>query len=270
MYVSQTAVTQQIRSLEDMMGVQLFVRTKKKVELTPAGQVFAGEAQQILDHIENAFSHARDASEGMVGNLDAGFTSHAGNLLFTNNVQEFHQRFPNVQIRFHSDSPTALLERLKTGELDLIFSPIFDESVYEGCEVMVLQQTSLMVVLPSEHRLAHRRHLTRYDLEQEKLILACSPDGKIGEDRMIIESFHQAGLYPEVVDKMEDIESILLMISVHMGISILPSYIPLPVSNERRIDAIPYEREVQVAYAAVWLTENGNPSLKQLIGCLEG
>jgi len=62
MYVSQTAVTQQIQSLEELMDVKLFRRTKKRVELTPAGQIFQIEGREILDHIENAFAHARDAS----------------------------------------------------------------------------------------------------------------------------------------------------------------------------------------------------------------
>ena len=268
MYVSQTAVTQQIKALEEQMGVKLFSRTKKRVELTPAGEVFRTEARQILEHIESAFAHARDASEGMVGAVEAGFTNYAGNLLFTNHIQEFHQRYPNVQIHFHSDNPSVLLERLKTGELDIIFTPIFDESVYEGCKMLILQQTSLMVVLPSEHPLASRRHLTKKDLRNEKLILACTPDGKIGEDRMIIDGFHQDGYYPTIVDKIENIETVLLMISVHMGISILPSYIPLPVSNERRIVAVPYEKNVHVNYAAIWMEKNQNPSLAHLVAQL--
>ena len=67
LYVSQTAVTQQIQSLEELIGVKLLNRTKKKVELTPAGQIFQIEGRQILESIENAFVHARAVSEGMTG-----------------------------------------------------------------------------------------------------------------------------------------------------------------------------------------------------------
>ena len=263
MYVSQTAVTQQIQALEELMGVKLLNRTKKQVELTLAGQVFQQEGRQILQHIENAFAHARDASEGMTGGMKIGFANYAGNIL-SNSLQEFRGRYPNIKIQFQSYSPSVLLDQLKNGELDLIFSPVFDPSVYKDCFLQEVDRISLMVVLPSSHPLSGRPYLTKKDLLQENLILACTPDSKIGEDRMIIESFLQEGYHPKIVDKIEDVETILLMINVNMGTSILPSYITLPVGNDRRIVAIPYEPDVQVEYAAISLEENENPALNKI------
>ena len=263
MYVSQTAVTQQIQALEELMGVKLLHRTKKQVELTPAGQVFQQEGRQILQHIENAFAHARDASEGMTGGMKIGFTNYAGNIL-SNSLQEFCSRYPNIKIQFQSYSPSVLLDQLREGNLDLIFSPVFDPSVYKGCSIQKVDKISLMVVLPSSHPLSGRSYLTKKDLLQENLILACTPDSKIGEDRKIIESFLQEGFHPKIVDKIEDVETILLMINVNMGISILPSYITLPVGNDRRIVAIPYESDILVEYAAISLKENENPALNKM------
>ncbi len=233
MYVSQTAVTHQIRSLEEQMGVQLFSRTKKKVELAPAGALFMIEGRQILEHIDNAFIHARDVSEGMSGALEIGFANYASNIL-ANSLQEFHSRYPNIKLHFKSYSPSVLLDRLRLGELDLIFSPIFDPAIYEGCFIQEVSRVSLIAVLPSSHPLAGKHYLTKKDLSDQSLILACTPDSKIGEDRKIIDSFLKAGYHPEIVDRIEDIETILLMVAVQMGISILPSYITLPVSNDRR------------------------------------
>jgi LysR family transcriptional activator of glutamate synthase operon len=261
LYVSQTAVTQQIRALEEQMGVQLFSRTKKKVELTPAGELFRIEGRRILEHIDNAFTHARDASMGMTGGLEIGFANYASNIL-SNSLQEFHDRYPNIRLHFRSYNPSVLLDRLKLGELDMIFSPVFDPTVYEECVFQEISGISLIAVLPSNHPLAGRHTLTRQDLGQENLILACTPDSKIGEDRLIINSFLQIGLQPNIVDRIEDAETILLMVAVGMGVSILPSYITLPVTNDRRIVAIPYEPDVHVHYAAISLTENDNPALK--------
>lgn len=263
MYVSQTAVTQQIRALEEQMGVQLFSRTKKKVRLTPAGELFQIEGRQILDHIDNAFTHAREASEGMTGGMEIGFANYAGNIL-GNTLQEFHSQYPNIKLHFKSYNPSVLLERLRIGELDLIFSPVFDPSVYQGCFLQEVSRISLMAILPSTHPLAGRHHLTKADLAQQNLILACTPDSKIGEDHLIINSFLQAGYQPNIVDRVEDVETILLMVTVQMGISILPSYISLPISNDRRIIALPYEPDVRVDYAAISLEENQNPALERM------
>ena len=261
MYVSQTAFTQQIRALEEQMGVQLFSRTKKKVELTPAGELFMIEGRQILEHIENAFTHARDASAGMTGGLEIGFANYASNIL-ANSLQEFHSRYPNIKLHFKSYNPSVLLDRLRLGELDLIFSPIFDPSVYQGCLLQEVSRVSLIAVLPSAHPLAGKNYLTKKDLSEQSLILACTPDSKLGEDRMIIDSFVTAGYHPDIVDRIEDIETILLMVAVQMGVSILPSYITLPVSNDRRIVAIPYEPDVRVNYSAICMEENQNPALE--------
>ena len=260
MYVSQTAVTQQIRALEEQMGVQLFSRTKKKVELTPAGELFMIEGRQILEHIENAFTHVRDASAGMTGGLEIGFANYASNIL-ANSLQEFHSRYPNIKLHFKSYNPSVLLDRLRLGELDLIFSPIFEPSVYQGCLLQEVSRVSLIAVLPSSHPLAGKHYLTKKDLADQRLILACTPDSKIGEDRKIIDSFVTAGFHPDIVDRIEDIETVLLMVAVQMGVSILPSYITLPVSNDRRIVAIPYEPDVRVNYSAICMEDNQNPAL---------
>ena len=263
MYVSQTAVTQQIQALEDQIGVKLLRRTKKKVELTSAGQSFQMEGQRILDQLETAIAHARDASEGMAGSLEIGFANYAGNIL-GDGLHAFRDKYPNIKMHFKAYNPSVLLDRLRIGELDLIFSPVFDPSVYEGCAMQRVAEISLQAILPSNHPLTGKPYLTRMDLLQERLILACTPDSKIGEDTMIIDSFLQTGHNPKIVDKIEEVETILLMVTVNMGISILPSYINLPVSNSRRIVAVPYEPDVRVDYAAIWLEENENPALRKM------
>ena len=263
MYVSQTAVTQQSQSLEDQMGVQLFFRTRKKVQLTPAGEIFQIEGQRILEHIENAFAHARDASEGVTGGMEIGFANYAGSIL-GNSLQAFHSRYPNIKLHFNADNPSVLLDRLRIGELDLIFSPVFDPAVYQGCVLQEISKVSLMAALPSTHPLAGKSYLTKADLAPYNLILACTPDSKIGEDRIIVNNFLKDGYQPNIIDKIEDVETILLMVAVGIGVSILPSYITLPTSNDRRIVAIPYAPDVRVDYAAISLEENQNPALAQM------
>lgn len=79
MYVSQTAVTQQIKALEEQLGVSLFERTKKKVVLTPAGNVFLQEATLLLKRMQTAIERTREASSGFIGSLDIGFSIGIGN-----------------------------------------------------------------------------------------------------------------------------------------------------------------------------------------------
>ncbi len=266
MYVSQTAVTQQIKALEDAIGAQLFARTKKKVALTSAGEAFYLEAPGILEHIEAVFQHTKDAATGMTGTLEIGFSADAKATAFPDRILDFHHHYPNIRLHFSSGNPSDLAARLRNRELDLIVTPIFDDSYLKGISYKVYQRSPLVVVVPIDHRLSHKRRIYRKDLVNEKLILACSPDSKVGEDKVILEPFIKKGYQLDIVDKIEDIETILLMISLHMGISILPKYVADANQGDKRVIAIPFEKEsITIENALAWNTDHTSATVQRLI-----
>ena len=97
-YISQTAITQQIRTLEEHMGVRLIDRTKRPIALTPAGNVFLNEAKAILERMNTAVSKVRDASTGLVGTLRIGYTKGYERSNLSNILRFFHLEFPNILI----------------------------------------------------------------------------------------------------------------------------------------------------------------------------
>ncbi len=266
LFVSQTAVTQQIKNLEEQLGVQLFERTKKKVVLTPAGTIFQGESRELLHHIDGILEKVRLASSGMTGAVNIGFAVGMGNTGIVDQIRNFNVNYPGIQMNFKALHPSELLRSLKNGEMDLILAPIFDERFLEGLCYKVLERFSLIVVLPSRHVLAGREGLTRYDLRNEKLILACTETGELGEDKLIMRGFADQRIYPEILERTEDIETIFFMLCANMGITILPSYLTGPLLTRGKLNAVPLlpqEEEVQIA--AVWSAENLNPSLHQIL-----
>ena len=78
----------------------------------------------------------------------------------------------------------------------------------------------MSAVFPRTHVLAQKPYVTRADLKDENLILACTPESEIGEDKRIIETFWKRGYHPNVVAKIEDVETILLMLSANMEMCI--------------------------------------------------
>lgn len=87
--------------------------------------------------------------------------------------------------------------------------------------VRKIGEDRMNAVFPRTHILAQKQYVTRRDLKDENLILACTPDSEIGEEKRIIEKFWKCGYHPNVVAKIEDVETILLMLSANMGVSIL-------------------------------------------------
>lgn len=271
LYVSQTAVTQQIKVLEDQLGVHLFSRTKRKVTLTPAGKVFLEEALGVLNRMEMAVERTRAVSSGFTGTLKIGFTAGIGNTEISERIQAFHQTFPNIAMRFVSLSPSMLLKQLKKGELDLVLMPLFAESFYRDIQYKRLAWDRMMLVLPHNHVLAQKKYVTWSEIREEKLIMPSTPNSEIGEDQKIIESFLRIGCQPNVVDHIEDVETIFFMVSANMGITILPAYLVEPMSARGRLVSVPFsDTDAQMDLIAGWIEEKANPSLEKILPFLSG
>ena len=90
-YISQTAITQHIQSLEEQLGVKLFAREKKRVRLTPAGEIFYMEAKAILERSKIAVNRARNAADGISGSLNIGYVKGQGFSLITPLIKKFYE-----------------------------------------------------------------------------------------------------------------------------------------------------------------------------------
>ena len=96
-YISQTAVSNQIKALEEKLGVQLFQRDNRKVILTPAGKVFVKEAKSIITRIEEAVQHTKDAAEGFVGEIHVGYQRGFERTVFPKVLQDFQYEFHSLK-----------------------------------------------------------------------------------------------------------------------------------------------------------------------------
>ena len=97
-YISQTAVTQQIQALEELLGVALFDRTSRPISLTPAGKIFLIDAKAILERINHSMNRVQEASVGFVGNLRIGYIKGYERSNLSNLLRAFHEQYPNVLI----------------------------------------------------------------------------------------------------------------------------------------------------------------------------
>ncbi len=265
LYVSQTAVTKQIQSLELQLGVPLFERTKKKVILTAAGNVFQREASNLLEHWKTSMEKVKMASNGVTGSLKIGFSTGSGRTKVGRYMRTFVSRYPNIGLTFENGAPTELIRKLRAEELDLAFCPLFDSKKYEGIEFRKVDEHGLVVVMPTGSVLSYHDSIHRSELLQERLILACSENSSLGEDQFIVEPFIREGLHPNIVAKNENVETVLFMVSANIGIAILPEYLGIQSNagtSLRELVEIPFEPQTRTSIIAAWIPENRNPSLQ--------
>lgn len=264
-YISQSAITQQIKALEQELGVELFIRNKRKVELSPAGNAFVGEAEAILTRIEQAKEKVLSVSKGVLGNLRIGFPKGYEASDFPHVIQNFCSNNPSVNISLIRESPANLLDMMNNNELDIIFLVQFDTMLHPELECRVIHKHPLFVTMPHFHPLAYRNSLNRKELAAEAIITNSFSDELEEENSQILQQFLGAGYMPKII-RQEDIDTISIMVSSGIGISIVPEFIAKRWQNEMNLICIPLEGDDEVIFSyAVWEKQNLNPALERFI-----
>ena len=267
-YVSQTAITQQIHSLEEIVGAKLLNRNSRPAALTPAGKVFLKEAREMLGKMDAALLRTREASTGLEGELRLGYTKGYEHSDLPKYLRSFHHEYPNVLISCHRCDTDMLAAGLISGDYDVIFT--WDSTNLrqeDTLELKVVEHVPLRVALYANHPLARRKELTRRDLKQEN-ILFMSPSGT-GEsfgDAFYIKLYQQAGYQPNILLRSNDMESILMMVAAEEGVSIVPEYShPCDVGTEN-IVFVPLSGEGETEeILIVWRKNDDNTALRHFI-----
>ena len=267
-YISQTAVTQQIRALEDSLGVVLFDRGSRPIALTPAGITFLTDARAILERMDHAMHRVQEASVGMVGNLRVGYTKgYERNDRANEMMKQFHRKYPNVLVSCYRRNTDFLAAGLLKGEFDIIFTWDSTELMKnEDVECVLVERSPLMVAVYSHHPLARRKFIRRQELKNDRILfMTPSSNGESVGDLRFYEKYEEAGYHPNIIFRSNDAESILMMIAAEEGISILPAYVTQKLINAENLVFIPLVGEGEVVeIIAAWKKDSGNTVLQQL------
>lgn len=265
-YISQTAVTQQIQALEDMVGVALFDRSSRPISLTPAGKLFLVDAKAILERINHSINRVQEASVGFVGNLRIGYTKGYERSRLSNTLRAFHEQYPNVLISCHRRDTDTLAAGLSNGEFDIIFTWDSTElSKDRSIAAHVIERSPLMVALYNSHPFSGRTSLKRSELKSENILfMTHSRDADSVGDRHFFELYYKAGYKPNITFRSNDMESILMMVAAEEGISILPGYVTEKLDNADNIIFLPLVGDDEtVEIIAAWVEEQKNPVLQR-------
>ena len=167
LHIAQPPLSRQIRQLEEELGVDLFVRNKRHVELTKAGRVFLDEARKLVVQAGHASEVARHAQEGESGLVRIGIASGLGGTV-SKAVVAHRKRFPAIEIECKDIFSTYQNDLLRKREIDVGFLRPPIDQVYLDCEL--LYEEEFIVMMPKSHRLARRRSLKLKDIANEPII----------------------------------------------------------------------------------------------------
>ena len=218
LHMAQPPLSQQIKALEQELGVLLLVRTTRKVELTPTGRLFLDEARLTIRQAERAVRVAIEAEQGIRGRLRVGFVTSASYSILPVVIRRFRKENPFIDLELVEQTPSQQLAALESRELDvgILRPPV------EGCMTLVpIVEEPLMVALPRDHRKAAQKAVDLKSLAAEAFVLFPRHHGP-GIYDVIMKACHDAGFTPQVSYSPNQMQTILAYVAGGLGVSLVP------------------------------------------------
>ncbi|HEY7119759.1 MAG TPA: LysR family transcriptional regulator [Tepidisphaeraceae bacterium] len=223
LHLQQPPLSRQIQRLEEELGVKLFERTNRKVELTPAGRVFLERSRRVLEQADLAVHAARRAGRGETGSLAVGFVGSATYGVLPQILRLFRRRFPDVELVLYEMGSTAQQRAVAEGRLNLGLVRIprdkagRDESLAE----QVVQREPLAVALPRGHALAKVDALPLAKLAAEPFILF-PRESRPSYSDLVLDACAKAGFVPTVAQQTQEVQTAVSLVAAGIGVTLVP------------------------------------------------
>ncbi|HIU75914.1 MAG TPA: LysR family transcriptional regulator [Candidatus Pelethocola excrementipullorum] len=263
LYVSQTAVSQQIAVLEKEVGVELLIRDKKKVQLTSAGNVFLLEANRLIRQYENAVIKAKEAAYGLDGMIKIGFFSMFDRDVIAPALADFHLKYPKVKLNIVQCSYKDMRSNLLNGTIDIGFSFHMES---DEIEELGIYQTYPQLCVNRNHRLADKTLIEPKDLEGEHVISYIK-----NKEQSDYYEAHRTKASSEVQTDVsllvENMDDAVMLVNINAGIAFLPKITDFinpdkVVFIDQEIQKVPFDVN------AYWIKANQNPVLQLFLNVL--
>lgn len=219
--IAQPALSQQIKNLEEELGVPLFDRVGRGLALNDAGRLFLEEVRDVLLRVDGATSLARQAGRGEVGRLRVGFTaSTCFNPAVTQALKAYRQTWPGVELILEEGRSSLLETALEQGMLDAAFLRPPLRST-ERLDFVLVATEPMVAAIPVGHRYQGRTSLKLKELRDEQFILYPRADGP-GLSENVVAACQMAGFTPNVSQQTPQLASTINLVAAAMGIAIVP------------------------------------------------
>jgi DNA-binding transcriptional LysR family regulator len=258
--IAQPALSQQIRRLEQDLGVVLLERTKRRVRLSQPGAAFLQSARTTLIEAQRTIEVAQQAARGETGNLAVGFVTSALYGVFPDVVRVFRQRFPDVHLALHEMSIARQVEALRERRINVSFlRPPLDEN---GLVVKTIFKEPWMVALPESHRLAQRSRITLRALAKDQFILFPRELAPSLYDQ-VIGMYLKAGFTPKIALEAQ-MQAIVSLVAAGIGVALVPASLQNLHRKGLVYKALP-SSVPKVELAVAWRRENTSPVLQSFL-----
>jgi DNA-binding transcriptional LysR family regulator len=238
--MAQPPLSQQIRALEDELGVQLFERTRRSVALTDAGRALLVRAHEVLSVTQSLAQELQRVARGEVGLLRIGFSSTLPLTKVLRDVVADHRRsHPDVALNLREMHSQLQFDSLRRGELDVGLVR-YNERAPDGIRLVLLRRDPLRLVVPAAHRFA-RRASVAVDECRDEAFIGFPGDAGTGTGPLLKRLCAQAGFEPRIAQEAREATTQIGLVAAGLGIAVLPA--PLEAVRIEGVHYVPLEGE---------------------------
>ena len=262
LHVSQPPLSRQIRALEAELGVKLFTRTTRRVDLTAAGELLLERARRVLHEVEDAAEDCRRAARGEAGRLTIGFGGSISYGLLPVVANALRAGLPAVELELHGEMLTpAQVSGLTDESLDLglLRPPVRDRRL----QVQVIRSEPLIVAVGSGHRLAELDEVPIEELASEPFVTYPSHSRSVTHDT-VEEACSAHGFLPRVAVEVSETSTLVCFVAAGVGVALVPgsvAVLALPGIVYRPLAGLAPRVELAVA----WRREDKSPLLARAL-----
>jgi DNA-binding transcriptional LysR family regulator len=217
--ISQPPLSQQIQSLEHELGSRLFERSRRHVALSKAGEVFLGEAYELLERSERVRNTLRRVNEGEIGQLHLAAVGSAFYEILPSILLRFRREHPEVGLSLRECETSEAESALQAGALDFAFIRLGKAS--SPLAMRLLQPEIVVAAIPSHHRLTREKRVSLRQLAQEPFVSFSRRASPQYYDS-ITAAFVNAGLSVQIMYECNGLHSKLGFVACGLGVALVP------------------------------------------------
>jgi len=261
LHMSQPPLSQQIKALEEDLGVELLFRTRREVKLTDAGRVFLAESRELLEKAQAVAHRTRQAAGGEHATLRVGMATSALFHVLPHLLDRMRAQLPSVSLTVTDMNSDEQVRSLAVDRIDLGFIHARpDTRGLARCNVVT---DSFAVALPATHALAGKAELSLRDLQDDAMV-AFSRDHAPALFDALIASCQQESFSPRIAHVARHPASLLQMVQLGLGVSIVPrvyGHAAMPGVVFRSLPAMAARLRID----AIWREGNAAPGLRRVV-----
>jgi len=264
--MSQPPLTEQIKVLEQSLGMQLFERSRRGTQLSAAGAAILPAVRQFADQVEQLERVVREVASGQTGVLHVGAITSAMLDAVPPLLDHLRQTHPNVTVFVREIDSVDAVPGLESGELDLAFGRI-DSELGNGISSIPMTEDRLAVALPKDHVLAAQSRIRLKSLATEQLVMSSRQVSPVYFD-MLTGVCRAHGFAPRVLHEVRSVTSQIAYVSCGQGVALVPASMR-KLAPENVVIRPLHERIMVVTAAAAWNANRHHPLVDEAIAWLK-